>query len=80
MSELILYLRYRATSKLMKVCVNVEGNNASCEEIAWLFAEKMTEQYAEYLGGLKDKKIRQDLRRYKLGQYKFVRNYLESIV
>lgn len=82
MHELILYLRYRKESKLIKVSVEIERESISYDDLAWLFAEKLTELYAQYLGGKKvltqnDKRM---LRRYMLGQYKFLKNYLESVL
>lgn len=80
MHEITLNLRYRKNSKLLRISVQTDKDKLSIEELSWLLAEEMARKFSEYQGGMKDQKKRQDLRRYKLGQYKFIRNYLEATI
>lgn len=75
MHEITLRIRYKPNSKINEINTRVEENSLTCEVLAWKLAEVATRKYLEYLGGTKDKKFE---RRYKLGQYKMIRNYLEA--
>lgn len=75
MHEITLRIRYRPGSKISEVSVQIEEDRISCEDLAWLFAEKTTEKYLDYVGAPKDKKFE---RRYRLGQYKMIRNIFEG--
>ena len=75
MNEITLRIRYRPQSKINEVKLQVEENNLTCEVLAWKLAELTTSKYLKYLGGQKDKKFE---RRYKLGQYKMIKNFLEA--
>jgi len=75
-TEITLRIRYKPNSKVNEINLRVEENNLTCEVLAWKLAEVATSRYLKYLGGTKDKKFE---RRYKLGQFKMIRNYLEAI-
>jgi len=75
MHEITLRIRYKPNSKENEINLQVEENNLTCEVLAWKLAEVATQKYLKYLGGTKDKKFE---RRYKLGQFKMIRNYLEA--
>jgi hypothetical protein len=74
-NEITLRIRYKPNSKVTEVSIRVDENNLTCEVLAWKLAEVATSQYLKYLGGTKDKNFE---RRYKLGQFKMIRNYLEA--
>ena len=76
MHEITLRIRYKPNSKVNEICVQVEENNLTCQVLAWKLAEAATKKYMKYIGGGKDKKFE---RRYKLGQFKMILNYLEAI-
>ena len=76
MNEISLRIRYKPNSKVNEINLRVEENNLTCEVLAWKLAEETTKKYLKYLGGTKDRKFE---RRYKLGQFKMIRNYLEVI-
>ena len=73
--EITLRIRYKPNSKVNEINLQVEENNLTCEVPAWKLAELTTSKYLKYLDGTKDKKFE---RRYKLGQFKMIRNYLEA--
>jgi len=75
MNEITLRIRYKPNSKVSLISVQIEEDNLTCEVLAWKLAEVATSKYLKYLGGTKDKKFE---RRYKLGQFKMIRNYLEA--
>jgi len=75
MNEITLRIRYRPNSKVNEIKLHVEENNLTCEVLAWKLSELTTSTYLKYLGGTKNKKFE---RRYKLGQYKMIKNFLET--
>ena len=75
MPEIMLRIRYKPNSKVNEICVYIEEDHSTCEVLAWKLAEVATQRYMKYIGGKKDKKFE---RRYKLGQYKMILNYLEA--
>ncbi len=75
MNEITLRIRYKPNSKVNEINLQVEENNLTLEVLAWKLAELATIKYLTYLGGKKDKNFE---RRYKLGQFKMIRNYLEA--
>lgn len=75
MHEITLRIRYKPRTKINDISVQVEEDRMTCEVLAWKLAEKATMKYVKYLGGQKDKKFE---RRYKLGQFKMIKNYLEA--
>jgi len=75
MPEITLRIRYKPNTKINEIFVQVEEDSLTCEVLAWKLADVATKKYLKYLGGSKDKKFE---RRYKLGQYKMIRNYLEA--
>jgi len=75
LNEITLRIRYKPNSEINEVILRVEENNLTCEALAWKLAEVATSKYLKYLGGIKNKKFE---RRYKLGQFKMIRNYLEA--
>lgn len=74
MNEITLTIRYKARSKPLTVSIQIDRDSAPIEEVARLFAEKLTMKYSEYLGGKKNMK---QLRRYEFGQYKLLLSELE---
>lgn len=75
LNEITLRIRYKPNSKENVVSISVEEEKLTIEVLAWKLAEETTKKYLNYLGGTKDKKFE---RRYKLGQYKMIINYLEA--
>ncbi len=75
MNEITLRIRYKPNSKENRITLQVEENKLTLEALAWELAELATSKYLKYLGGKKDKKFE---RRYKLGQFKMIKNYLEA--
>lgn len=75
MNKITLRIRYKPVSKVNEINLQVEENNLALEVLAWKLAAVATTKYLKYLGGTKDKKF---ARRYKLGQFKMIRNYLET--
>ena len=75
MHEITLRIRYKTHSKPVVVSIQLEDNHSTKEEIARLFAIKLTRNYAKYLGGKKNPK---ELKRYEFGQYKLILNVLEE--
>jgi len=74
-NEITLRIRYRPNSKISEVKLYVDEKNLPIDVLAWRLAELTTKKYLDYLGGKKDKRFE---RRYRLGQYKMILNYLEA--
>jgi hypothetical protein len=74
MNEITLRIKYKAQSKPLIVSISIEEDNATKEEIARLFAIKLTQKYSAYIGG---KKSIKELKRYEFGQYKLILHELE---
>jgi hypothetical protein len=75
MNEITLRIRYKAQSKPVVVSIQVQEESSTKEEIARLFAVKLTQDYSKYLGGKKNQK---ELKRYEFGQYKLILHLLET--
>lgn len=73
MQEITLKMRYKPRTKTQVITIQSEEKSLTIEELAMLFAEKMTNNYKAYVG----KMSKRDYDKYKFGQYKLVLQYLE---
>lgn len=74
MHEITLKLRYRPGTKTQVITIQTEEESLTVEELAMLFAEKMAQNYKDYVGKLS----KREYEKYKFGQYKLVLQYLEA--
>jgi len=74
MHEITLKVRYKPRTKTQIITIQTEEESLTIEEIAMMFAEKMTANYKAYFGNLTKK----EYEKYKFGQYKLVLQYLEK--
>lgn len=73
MQDITLKLRYRVNTKTQISTIQTEEDSLTIEELASLFAEKLTDNYKKYLRTMS----KHDYEKYKYGQYKLILQYLE---